>query len=192
VLPKYPLPEKYVGRAADLCEALRLTELRDRKSREFSIFGGSSVLLWVNDAMSRLTDDVDIDGDTPPKDVQVDFQSSPIQNYLISPDWKEARVDATDALGLQHWRVWLVHPVDLITLKLGRWDDRDFQDAALLVKVFEIDAELVLQRLDEAWKYYATANQHNRSKIALGFEDLFSTKLSDDDLKVMSVDDYLI
>lgn len=191
MLPQYELPLSFEGRAEALCKALRLSESSDSRKREFSIFGGAGVLLWVNEKMNRMTHDVDIYGDLP-EGVELEFQYSPIENYFIAPEWKEDRVEATNALGLKHWRVWLVHPVDIITLKLGRWEDRDFEDALLLVDVFDIGAETVLSRLTRAWKYYATDHASQRSKIALGFEDLFCEPLPDDVMKVLSVEDYLL
>lgn len=180
MLPECHLPESYQGRAEELRLGLIQAELHDNTPREFSVFGGAAILLWVNERMDRMTHDVDAHGNTPPKNTStIEFHASPIENFLISPDWKDSRVDATQALGLNCWRLLLVHPVDLVTLKLDRWNDRDFADALLLIDVFGIQPDTVAARLDEAWDCYAIANRSQRFKVRSGFEDLFTTQLPD-------------
>jgi len=187
-LPSYQLPKQYSGEAAKLAQSLRDGEDIDSTEREFSIFGASAVLLWVDDEMKRLTKDVDVDGESP-DDTLVRFQRSPIENFLIHPDWRADRMLASDHLGLNKWQVYLVHPIDLVILKLGRWLDRDYLDADLLVRHFRIPPETVLERMDEAWKYYATNNARNRTDINWGFRDLFGSDLPDDALKVINLGD---
>jgi hypothetical protein len=180
VLPECHLPESYQGRAEELRHGLIQAELHENAPREFSVFGGAAILLWVNELMIRMTHDVDVYGDTPKKNTStIEFHASPIENFLISPDWVDSRVDATQALGLKRWRLLLVYFVDLVTLKLDRWHDRDFEDALLLIHVFNIQPDIVAARLDEAWKGYATANRSQRFKVRSGFEELFDTQLPD-------------
>lgn len=190
-LPSYQLPKQYTGEAEKLVKRLRDAENVDSVRREFSIFGASAVLLWADDEMKRLTKDVDVDGDSP-NDTLVRFQRSSIENFLIHPDWRADRMLTSDDLGLTKWQVYLVHPIDLVILKLGRWLDRDYLDAALLVRHFRIPPETVLERMDEAWKYYATNNAKNRSDINWGFRDLFDSSLPDDALKVINPEDLVL
>jgi len=174
-----------------LVEDLRDAELQDGQVRELTIFGGAAILLWVDDAMSRFTDDVDVDGNAPSSKL-IRFQGSSIQNFLIHPDWRADRLKISNELELRLWEIYLVNPVDLVVLKLGRWLDRDYADASLLVSYFGIESDLIVERLEEAWSYYATDNQFQRTKIRNGFQDLFERELSEDALPVRSIEDYTL
>jgi hypothetical protein len=143
---------------------------------ELLIYGGAAVAVYLaeEEARFRPTDDIDVDKtDLNLHDAEtgLEVRETAVKMWTLSPNFEEDAVDVTHLIGTTQIRVSLVHPYDLVILKMARNLERDYEDCAKLVKHgFVSDLELFNSRLFEAIRHGPTRTTVHR----MNFEDLYS------------------
>jgi hypothetical protein len=131
------------------------------------VYGSCAVSLYLADEQQTevsMTDDIDIDTtDTssanllqdcsPHTQPPLEIRQRCVENWLIHPDWRERVVNVTLFLGLSSLHIFLLHPMDLILTKLGRYKERDIEDCIRLNARYIHDYSFFKTNLDEAMEY---------------------------------------
>ncbi|MCK6511836.1 DUF6036 family nucleotidyltransferase [Myxococcota bacterium] len=141
------------------------------------VYGSCAVSLYLGDEAGEsdvsMTDDIDIAVSSGAKLLQecspqisppLEIRQSQVENWLIHPDWEDRIFDATSLLGLSFFHVFLLHPLDLILTKLGRYSERDAEDCIRLNSRYINDFSFFLAILDEALDFFV---EHAPKKDAI-------------------------
>lgn len=95
----------------------------------------------------------------------------------MHPDWSASLVEVTDLLEMEHFRIHLLHPIDLVVTKLGRGEPQDVEDGVMLRRRYLDDASgLAARRVRAAWEYRPPSERERRS-IEAAFEAIFEQDL---------------
>lgn len=134
---------------------------------EVVVYGSCAVSLYLSDEISEsdvaMTDDIDITVSSGARMLQecspqisppLEIRQSQVENWLLHPDWVDRIFDATDLLGLSFINIFLLHPLDLILTKLGRYSERDAEDCIRLNARYINDLPFFMTALDEALEFF--------------------------------------
>lgn len=159
-----------------------------KERKEIIIYGSGAIAFYIADenelAEFGFTSDIDVaSNNKTPLDLynfktdELFIQPCNIETHLIHPEWESRLINFDYILNIQNLSIMLINPYDMVTLKIGRGLDDDFEDCIRIRTRYQLSAKTSEDILREAVKYYSPANDSYRLKnINDLFTDIFDHK----------------